>query len=269
MVAREDSHESELISSFLPSVPAVPVWTFLLTCLFISPAHGELPFVAQAEVHFSEVEGSIFVVIDDVAPEGSPDGQVDRSFTLQRKANARFPHELLSTLESAVVFYDRYRLAIRSPQLTQDLVLAVGSPDDLIENPFHQNLFRAVGKADARGEAPKVGGKPTLTIFGVGLIRHGSVVGLESARERQAALETTSSELADAVVAGAVFCPDGSGNGNVDCFYGGCGASQCNVDCNVGPGCDVTCASGYFACCGCGLFDHFGCKCYSNDECGC
>lgn len=254
---------------FCPGSLRCLVWTFLLACLFISSAYGEPPFVAQAQVHFSEVDGSIFVVVDDVASEGSPDGQVDRSFTLQRKAGARFPHELPSTVERAVVFYDRYRLAIRSPRLTEDLVLAVGSPDDLVANPFNHNLFGSRGKLEARIEGQKAGGKPSRVILGVGLIRHGSLIGLESARERQAALEMTSSELADAVVAGAVFCPDGSGNGNVDCFYGGCGASQCNVGCNVGPGCDVTCASGYFACCGCGLFDHFGCKCYSNDECGC
>lgn len=245
----------------------------LLACLVISilllpalDASADRPLVLRGDLLFSEAEGSILVTVDQWGPAGRGDGSSDLLFVLQRQPGAAFPEELPSQAADSLLYFDRQRLVVRGPDLDSDFVFTlVGDAASAIDDPFISTPF-------ADSEHPKTGPRvqrPRVIYEGVGLIlQEGAGEPLHDSLQH---LETDAPALAEAVAGGAKLCPWGSGNSDVDCWSGGCGATSCEGNCNLTAGCSVTCAEGYFACCECDFnWDgRTGCKCFSNTECGC
>lgn len=239
---------------------------FLLTVLlgFSWPSHaGEGdPLILQGEVLLSTVQGSLFIAVDQEDPSGAAEGGADWLFALQGYAEAARVEALRLPMNpiKALVFFDARQLVVRSPELEGDLVLTVADPEILPSNPFSIR--------DGSAHSAKIDRlRPRIVIEGVGLMyQQGEKAPLF---ESLGQLEQRAPDMAQSIVGGSVLCPDGDGNGNVDCYSGGCGATQCSGSCMISPSCGISCTSGYFACCSCDFWGPGGCKCYSNSLCGC
>lgn len=242
-----------------------PIKILLLTVIlgfsWLVHASEADPLILRGEVLLSTAQGSLFIVVDQEEPVAAKDG-TDWLFALQgydETARAEVLELPLNPIK-ALVFFDRRQLVVRSPQLESDLVLTLGDSEDLSINPF--SIRNGSARSDKINRV-----RPRTVIEGVGLMyQQGDETPLF---ESLGQLEQRAPDMAQSIVGGSVLCPDGDGNGNVDCYSGGCGATQCSGSCMISPSCGISCSSGYFACCSCDFWGPGGCKCYSNSLCGC
>lgn len=234
---------------------------FLLTIPATATA-AEAPLVLRGDLLFSEVEGSIFVAVDEWGPEGRSDRSTELLFVLQREPGAAFPAELPTQAMDAILYFDRQQLVVRGPELASDFVFTIlDDAEALVADPLASAPFDATRNRKAEPDVRR----SRVIYEGVGLIyQDGAGEPLFDSLQR---MESKASALAEAVAAGPKLCPWG-GDDEVDCWSGGCGATSCEGGCNITASCGVSCATGYFACCQCDWQGN-GCKCYSNSECGC
>jgi hypothetical protein len=174
--------------------------------------------------------GRDVIVALDGDEQGVADGSSDRVFLLQRNAAVDASLARPRVLENAVLQYDQKRLHVIHESFSGSF--SMQEPDG------PQERFST--------EAPRALGELQVAVLGYGLQRSPG--------------RWTMSDAALAEAANQGFgCGGGSGSfialAGQDCASGGAGATQCSLE--IGGGCSVSCASGYYACCN--LMG--GCKC--------
>jgi hypothetical protein len=105
-------------------------------------AAPEAPLVLRGDLLFSEVEGSIFVAVDEWRSDGRSDRSAEHLFVLQREPGAAFPAQLPAEAADAILFFDRRQLVVRGPELDSDFVFTIlRDAESAVGDPFVSTSF--------------------------------------------------------------------------------------------------------------------------------